>query len=99
MGHPTAFGACAVILGQAGLHIGLGKSGFVELFGPAPRHLRPDAIDTTRGVGTVFPALSLALIRLHQGDPPPPRPPTPWPAPSGPGRRYRRCAWRPGHTG
>ncbi|MGD0066482.1 MAG: helix-turn-helix transcriptional regulator [Streptosporangiaceae bacterium] len=30
---------------------------------------------------------------------PPLRPPTPRPARSGPGRRYRRCAWRPGHTG
>jgi DNA-binding NarL/FixJ family response regulator len=25
-------------------------------------------VDTTRGVATVFPALTLALIRLHQGD-------------------------------
>jgi DNA-binding CsgD family transcriptional regulator len=68
MGHPTAFGGYAVILGLAGLHIGLDRSGFVELFDQIPAHLRPDAIDTTRGVATIFPALSLALIRLHQGD-------------------------------
>jgi hypothetical protein len=68
MGHPFAFGGCAVILGQAGLHIGLGRSGFAELFDQLPAHLRPDAVDTTRGVATVFPALSFALIRLHQGD-------------------------------
>ena len=63
-----AFGGCAVILGQVGLHIGFGRSGFVELFDQIPAHLRPGAVDTTRGVATVFPALSLALIRLHQGD-------------------------------
>jgi DNA-binding NarL/FixJ family response regulator len=68
MGHPVAFGGCAVILGQAGLHIGLDRSGFVELFGQLPAHLRPGAVDTTRGVATVFPALSLALIGLHEGD-------------------------------
>jgi hypothetical protein len=28
----------------------------------------PDAVDTTRGVATIFPALTLALIRLHAGD-------------------------------
>jgi DNA-binding CsgD family transcriptional regulator/tetratricopeptide (TPR) repeat protein len=67
-GHPMAFGGCAVILGQAGLHIGFGRSGFVELFARLPAHLRPDAVDTTRGVATVFPALSVALIRLHEGD-------------------------------
>ena len=67
-GHPMAFGGCAVILGQAGLHIGFGRSGFVELFDQIPAHLRPDAVDTTRGIATVFPALSFALIRLHQGD-------------------------------
>jgi DNA-binding NarL/FixJ family response regulator len=63
-----AFGGCAVILGQAGLHIGFGRSGFVELFAQLPAHLRPDAVDTTRGIATVFPALSFALIRLHEGD-------------------------------
>ncbi len=68
MGHPVAFGACAVILCQAGLHIGFDRSGAIELFGQIPDHLRPDAVDTTRGVATVFPALSFAMICLHQGD-------------------------------
>jgi DNA-binding CsgD family transcriptional regulator len=68
MGHPAAFGALAVILGQAGLHIGLDRSGFIELFGQIPAHLRPEAVDTTSGTATVFPALSFALIRLYQGD-------------------------------
>ena len=68
MGHPVAFGAIAVILGQAGLHIGLDRSGFVDLFGQIPERLRPEAVDTTRGVATIFPALSVALIRLYQGD-------------------------------
>jgi DNA-binding CsgD family transcriptional regulator len=70
MGHPVAFGGCSVILGQAGLHIGFGPSGMVELFSRLPDHLRPEAVDTTRGVATVFPALSVALIRLEQGDRP-----------------------------
>jgi DNA-binding CsgD family transcriptional regulator/tetratricopeptide (TPR) repeat protein len=68
MGHPVAFGGCSSILGQAGLHIGFGRSGLIELWDQLPAHLRPDAVDTTRGVGTVFPALTLALIRLHTGD-------------------------------
>jgi DNA-binding CsgD family transcriptional regulator len=68
MGHPFAFGGCSVILGQAGLHIGFGRSGLIELWDQIPAYLRPDAVDTTRGVATVFPALTLALIRLHQGD-------------------------------
>ncbi|HXW81474.1 MAG TPA: AAA family ATPase, partial [Acidimicrobiales bacterium] len=68
MGHPAAFGVVAVTLGQAGLHIGLDRSGFIELFAEIPEHLRPEAVDTTRGVATVFPALSFALIRLYQGD-------------------------------
>ena len=68
MGHPAAFGSVAVILGQAGLHIGLDRSGFVELFGQIPEHLQPEAVDTTRGTATIFPALSFALIRLYQGD-------------------------------
>ena len=68
MGHPVAFGGCSVILGQAGLQIGFGRSGMIELWDQIPAHLRPDAVDTTRGIATVFPALTLALIRLHQGD-------------------------------
>ena len=68
MGHPIAFGPYAAILFQAGLHIGFDRSGAVDLFGQIPDHLRPDAVDTTRGVATVFPALSFAMICLHQGD-------------------------------
>ena len=68
MGHPVAFGGCSVILGQVGLHIGFGRSGMIGLWDQLPAHLRPDAVDTTRGVATVFPALTLALISLHQGD-------------------------------
>jgi DNA-binding CsgD family transcriptional regulator/tetratricopeptide (TPR) repeat protein len=68
MGHPVAFGGCSSILGQAGLHIGSGRSGLIELWDQLPAHLRPEAMDTTRGVATIFPALTLALIRLHQGD-------------------------------
>jgi DNA-binding CsgD family transcriptional regulator len=68
MGHPFALGGYAVILGQAGLHIGLDRSGFVDLFAQLPAHLRPDAVDSTRGVATIFPALSVALTHLHDGD-------------------------------
>jgi DNA-binding NarL/FixJ family response regulator len=68
MGHPVAFGGCSAILGQAGLHIGFGRSGLIELWDQIPAHLRVEDVDTTRGVATVFPALTLALIRLHQGD-------------------------------
>jgi DNA-binding CsgD family transcriptional regulator len=68
MGHPAAFGTCAVILGQAGMHIGPDRSGFIELFGQLPEHLRPEAVDTTSGIATIFPALSVALIRQYQGD-------------------------------
>ncbi len=99
MGHPVAFGGCSVILGQAGLHIGFGRSGLIELWDQIPAHLRPDAVDTTRGVGTVFPALTLALIRLHQGDRAAAEAAYAQACRSGPGRRYRRCAWRPGRTG
>ena len=68
MGHPAAFGALAVILSQSGLHIGMDRSGRVELFDRIPAHLRPEVVDTTQGVATIFPALTLTLIRLHQGD-------------------------------
>ncbi len=68
MGHPVAFGSCSVILRQAGLHIGLGRSGLIELWDQIPAHLRVEDVDTTRGVATVFPALTLALVRLHAGD-------------------------------
>ena len=68
MGHPAAFGALAVILSQCGAHIGMDRAGLVDLFDHIPAHLRPEAVDTTQGVATIFPALTLTLIRLHQGD-------------------------------
>jgi DNA-binding NarL/FixJ family response regulator len=68
MGHPGAFGALAVILAQSGAHIGMDRAGLVDLFDRIPAHLRPEAVDTTQGVATIFPALTLTLIRLHQGD-------------------------------
>jgi DNA-binding NarL/FixJ family response regulator len=68
MGHPGAFGALAVILAQSGAHIGMDWAGLVDLFDHIPAHLRPEAVDTTQGVATIFPALTLTLIRLHQGD-------------------------------
>ena len=68
MGHPAAIGALAVILSQSGLHIGMDRSGVAEAFDLIPAHLRPEAVDTTQGIATVFPALTLTLIRLQQGD-------------------------------
>jgi DNA-binding CsgD family transcriptional regulator len=68
MGHPTAIGALSVILSQATLHIGLDRSGLAEAFALAPAQVRPEAVDTTRGTATIFPALTVALIRLFQGD-------------------------------
>ena len=70
MGHPAAIGGLAVILSQAALHVGLDRSGLAEAFGLVPARLRPEAVDTTQGVATIFPALTLTLIRLHQGDRP-----------------------------
>jgi DNA-binding CsgD family transcriptional regulator len=68
MGHPAAIGALAVILSQSGLHIGMDRSGLAEAFELIPAQLRPEAVDTTQGIATIFPALTLTLIRLHQGD-------------------------------
>jgi len=68
MGHPAAIGALAVILSQSGLHIGMDRSGVAEAFGLIPAPLRPESVDTTQGIATVFPALTLALIRLDHGD-------------------------------
>ena len=68
MGHPAAIGALAVILSQSALHVGSARSGLAEAFDLVPAQLRPEAVDTTRGTATVFPALTLTLIRLHQGD-------------------------------
>ena len=66
MGYPFAFGGCSAILGRAALHIGFGRSGMFEPWDQIPAHLRPDAVDATRGVATVFPAFTLAMTRLHQ---------------------------------
>jgi DNA-binding CsgD family transcriptional regulator len=68
MGHPVAIGAFAVILTQSALHIGLEGSGLAEAFDLIPAHLRPEAVDTTQGTATVFPALTLTLVRLGQDD-------------------------------
>jgi len=68
MGHPAAIGGLSVILSQASLHIGLDGSGLAELVGHFPAHLRPEAVDTTQGTATIFPALTVTLIRLLQGD-------------------------------
>ncbi len=68
MGHPGAIGGLAVILSQSSLHIGLDRSGLAEAFDLVPAQLRPGTVDTTQGVATIFPALTLALIRLDQGD-------------------------------
>jgi DNA-binding NarL/FixJ family response regulator len=68
MGHPVAIGALAVILSQSALHIGLDRSGLAEAFGLIPAQLRPEAVDTTQGTATIFPALTLALIRMQQDD-------------------------------
>jgi DNA-binding CsgD family transcriptional regulator/tetratricopeptide (TPR) repeat protein len=68
MGHPGAIGGLCVILSQSGLHTGLDRSGLAEAFDLVPAQLRPEAVDTTQGVATIFPALTLAMIRLSQGD-------------------------------
>ena len=68
MGHPAAIGGLSVILSQSCLHIGLDQSGLAEMYDLIPAHLRPEAVDTTQGVATIFPALTLTLIRLFQGD-------------------------------
>ncbi len=68
MGHPAAIGALAVILFQSAQHVGLEQSGLAEAFDLAPAPVLPEAVDTTRGTATVFPALTVALIRLLQGD-------------------------------
>ncbi|HEY6294736.1 MAG TPA: AAA family ATPase [Streptosporangiaceae bacterium] len=68
MGHPAAIGVLAVILFQSAQHVGLERSGLAEAFDLAPASVLPEAVDTTRGTATVFPALTVALIRLLQGD-------------------------------
>ncbi len=68
MGHPAAIGGLSVILSQSALHIGLEQSGLAGMYDLIPPQLRPEAVDTTQGVATIFPALTLAMIRLGQGD-------------------------------
>ena len=63
-----AYGARAVILSQAGLHIGCEASGLTEHWRGLPDYFKPEAVDTTRGLATVFPALTIALICLDEGD-------------------------------
>jgi len=65
--HHIAFGGYSVILGQVSLHVGFEASGMIEFFG-LPDQVRPEVVDTTRGLATVFPALTIALIRLDRGD-------------------------------
>ena len=57
-------------MGGAGLHIGQDRSGLIDLVEQIPAQLRPEAVDTTRGTSTIFPALTFTLIHLHQGDRP-----------------------------
>ena len=57
-----------MILGQVGLHVGFEVSGAVALFSRIPAHLRPGVVDTSNSVVGVFPALTVALISLQQGD-------------------------------
>ena len=68
MGHPAAIGGLSVILSQSSLHIGLDRSGLADVFDLIPAHLRPEAVDTTQGIATIFPALTLTLIRLFERD-------------------------------
>jgi DNA-binding CsgD family transcriptional regulator len=68
MSHLIAFGGYSVILSQVSLHIGFDASGMMEFFDGLPDQVRPEVVDTTRGLATVFPALTLAMIRLDQGD-------------------------------
>ena len=68
IGHPVAIGAFLVILTQSTLHTGLERSGLAEAFDLIPSHLRPEAVDTTQGTATIFPALTLTLLRLYQDD-------------------------------
>jgi DNA-binding NarL/FixJ family response regulator len=69
MGHPVAIGVLAVILSQSCLHIGLEQSGLADAFKLAPAEVMPEVVDTTQGTATIFPALTRALIHLHQADP------------------------------
>jgi DNA-binding CsgD family transcriptional regulator len=68
MSFPATFGACAVILGQVGMHIGFDASGMTALFEQLPARFQPDVADTTAAASSVFPALSVAMMALQRGD-------------------------------
>jgi DNA-binding CsgD family transcriptional regulator len=68
MSYYVAFGARAAILSQVGWHIGCEASGLPEHWRSLPGYFEPEAVDPTRGLATVFPALAVAQIRLDQGD-------------------------------
>ena len=71
----------------------------IELFSHLPDQFKPDAVDTTRGVATVFPALTQALICLEQGDRAGAAAAYGHAGPAGPGPRPRRCGCPAGRTG
>jgi DNA-binding CsgD family transcriptional regulator len=68
MGHPLAFGACSVILGLAGLHVGFDASGATALWKSLPARFQPEAGDSSHKVASVFPALTAALMCLQRED-------------------------------
>jgi DNA-binding CsgD family transcriptional regulator len=68
MGHPLAFGACSVILGQAGLHVGFDASGATTLWQSLPAKFQPEVSDSAHKIASVFPALTAALMCLQRGD-------------------------------
>lgn len=68
IGHPLAFGACSVILGLAGLHVGFDASGATALWQSLPARFQPELSDSSHKVASVFPALTAALMCLQLGD-------------------------------
>ena len=68
MGHPVAIGSLAVILSQSSLHIGLDRSGLAEAFDLIPDAPAAGGRGHHPGAATIFPALTLTLIRMQQGD-------------------------------
>jgi DNA-binding CsgD family transcriptional regulator len=70
IGHPLAFGACSVILGLAGLHVGFDASGATALWQSLPARFQPELSDSSHKVASVFPALTAALMCLQLGDRP-----------------------------
>jgi DNA-binding CsgD family transcriptional regulator len=49
-------------------HIGCEASGLPEHWRSLPDYFQPEAVDPTRGLATVFPALAVAQIQLDQRD-------------------------------